>query len=162
MKPLNRSKLWILLFLALALLAIGGIFAAKRLSSPAVIARITEKAVVKAKSVSVIAEQPTTADLYGATAAVGGMAGEAGTAAAGFEPCTKCGAGRRRPAYWRSSRVPSPRRRTLPSTMKPASRGSPLSKSTCSQPLRAFQRPLNSFALALRTQVFGARVRTTA
>ncbi len=96
------------------------------------------------------------------------MAGEAGSAGASgslravFEPCTKGEAGSRRPAYWRSSRVPSPRRRTLPSTMKPASRGGPLSKSTCSQPLRAFQRPLNSFALALRTQVFGTKVRTTA
>ena len=41
MKPLNRSKLWILLFLALALMALGGIYAAKRLTSPAAIARIT-------------------------------------------------------------------------------------------------------------------------
>ncbi len=41
----------------------------------AVIARITQDAMVTANAVSVIAEQPTTADLYGATAAVGGMAG---------------------------------------------------------------------------------------
>ncbi len=41
----------------------------------AVIARITQEAEIRGKSVSVIAQQPTTADLYGATAAVGGMAG---------------------------------------------------------------------------------------
>jgi len=65
-------------------------------------------------------------------------------------------------AYWRRSSVPSARRRTLPSTAKRMASGGPLSKARCRRPLLAFQRPLNSLALALRVQVFWSRTRTTA
>ena len=41
MKLTKQTRFWILLFLLLALLALGGVFLARRLSAPAVVARIT-------------------------------------------------------------------------------------------------------------------------
>ena len=41
MRAVKNSKFWILLFALLAILSLGGVFAARRLAAPAVTARIT-------------------------------------------------------------------------------------------------------------------------